>query len=166
MFFFLLLHIKILAFSGQNYQNQFVCLGRNILLARELTLFFFLQPSKFSRKAVQVYVYGLYLWIYSRVFRFSHKKVKNVEFTWIASALRLIYLHLLSLASSPETKHDFMLKLSEGNLCTISIECEDSYGAGSWGDNKWLYFAREHTNQLDVNLKMMKRNIHRSNIKW
>lgn len=65
---------------------------------------------KASEKPVQVYVHaGHKDFIYGFIFVFfsipfyAHKKGKKKEkFTWIASALRLIYLHLLPVVSSPK----------------------------------------------------------------
>lgn len=103
-YFSLFADIKILA-SGQaqkKYLNQFL-LRRNILLAREVTLFrsaFCLRaPSKPSKETKPVQVNGerMVVDLSSCFLNISlHKKKVEEKFTWIASTLPLIYLHLLS----------------------------------------------------------------------
>lgn len=94
--------------SGQHITIKInFCFGRNISLAREVTLFLLLVSSskpltkrnRFKCMYMVDFVYGFIFVVFFK--HFAIKKVKE-KFTWIASALALIYLHLLS---RPEQLH-------------------------------------------------------------
>lgn len=138
------------------------CLGRNILLARKVTLFlWWAQPhSPFLLLAKECFMCSLVvknkvLWIYLGIF-WVFAPIKKVKFTWIASAAAINLSSFILACFKLNSRSTPRWKLSyECQLCTLRLE--GSYGALALlprHDNKWLRMFRE--NQLDVNLKMMK----------
>lgn len=111
-----------------------LCLGRNILLARKLTLFCFLSTpsekalshSRGSSSSVCIWILFMDLFSCFSVFR-NKKKVKTrIYMNRFCSAINLS--SFIIACFKPQNIQLHVGKLSEGNLCAISIEGKDSHG--------------------------------------
>lgn len=118
---------------------------------------FFRLPTKRKAAKAQVCTSEIKVFLFMDLSSSDKKKVKREKFTWIASALRLIYLHLLSLVSSSEQPHAEHYLTRAFSLCKKSIQCEVKNGGSEKERDR---VAEVRNDSLEFNVTQINRRWH------